>query len=154
MTILCLFSDNQRLIQANLSFKQSLKLGLKDIEILEEIGDLYYRHNEFDQSLIAYQHLVNINSEYADGLRKYAEVLEDPRCRNQNIDLAIDYLKKALHLTDGDQNKHLIAVRMEKLYKKMGRDNEIKEIQKYLDQDKQSGGLTDEEDDDDDGSLF
>jgi hypothetical protein len=42
---------------------------------------------------------------------------------------------------------------MEKLYKKMGRDGEIKEIQHYLDQDKKSIGSEDEENEDD-GSLF
>ena len=43
---------------------------------------------------------------------------------------------------------------MERLYRKMGRDAEIREIQQYLDQDKRSGMVSDEEDNDDDGSLF
>ena len=43
---------------------------------------------------------------------------------------------------------------MEKLYKKMGRDGEIKEIQMYLDRGETDGQLTDEDDDDDNGSLF
>ena len=55
---------------------------------------------------------------------------------------------------DGDANKNLVAIRMERLYKKMGRDNEIKEIEKYLNHDNRSGQLSDDEDGDDDGSLF
>lgn len=137
-----------------MSFKEALKLGLKDTQILEEIGDLYYQLNQHDQSLIAYHVLAEISPEYPDGLRKYAEVLEDPRCRNQNIDLAIIFFKQALQLTDGDLKKNAIAVKMEKLYKKMGRDNEIKEIQMYLDNDKTDGQMSDEEDEEDNGSLF
>lgn len=72
---------------------------------MEEIGDLYTSIEELDQALIAYQKLAEIAPGFADGLRKYAEVLEDPHSRNQNIDLAIDYYKQALTLTEGDQNK-------------------------------------------------
>jgi hypothetical protein len=43
---------------------------------------------------------------------------------------------------------------MERLYRKMGRDNEIKEIQQYLDHDKTDGQMSDEEDEEDNGSLF
>ena len=105
-----------------------MRLGLKDQDIVEEIGDLYTNIDELDQALIAYRKLAEISPQFADGLRKYAEVLEDPHGKNQNIDLAIDYYKQSLHLTLGDQNKQNIANKMEKLYRKMGRDNEIKEI--------------------------
>lgn len=93
MTILCLTTGAERLSQANMSFKEALRLGLKDQQILEEIGDLYLNLQDLDQGLVAYQYLVNFSPQYPDGLRKYAEVLEDPHCRNQNIDLAIDYFK-------------------------------------------------------------
>ena len=43
---------------------------------------------------------------------------------------------------------------MEKLYKKMGRDHEIKDIQQYLDHNKQDGLGSDEDDDSDNGSFF
>ena len=154
MAILCLTTGVERLPQANISFKEALKLGLKDQQTLEEIGDLYLNLQELDQALVAYQYLVNFSPEYPDGLRKYAEVLEDPHCRNQNIDLAIDYFKAALELTEGDINKNAIAVKMERLYRKMGRDNEIKDIQQYLDHDKTDGQMSDEEDEEDNGSLF
>ena len=42
--------------------------------------------------------------------------------------MAIEYYKKALNLIEGDNNKSNIAKKMEKLYKKMGRDHEIKDI--------------------------
>ena len=80
-------------------------MGLKDISILEEIGDLYHGLLELDQALIAYKMLATIDPEYPEGLKKYAEVLEDPRCRDQNIDRAIDYYKKCLNLINGDANK-------------------------------------------------
>ena len=63
-------------------FNEALKLQLKDKQILEEIGDLYHNLQDLDNSLIAYAHLCGLNPEYAEGLRKYAEVLEDPHCAN------------------------------------------------------------------------
>ena len=104
--------------------------------------------------MIAYENLTIINPDSTNGLRKYAEVLEDPRCRNQNIDRAIEYFERALNLTAGSQNKHDIAIKMEKLYRKMGRDNEIKNIQQYLDNDKDDGFLSEDEDEEDNGSFF
>lgn len=53
-------------------------MGLKDQEIIEEIGDLYSNIEELDQALIAYQKLAEIAPMFADGLRKFAEVLEGP----------------------------------------------------------------------------
>jgi len=98
--------------------------------------------------------LATIDSKYPEGLKKYAEVLEDQHCREQNIDLAIDFYKRTLNLIHGDANKNDIATRMERLYKKMGRDHEIRDIQQYLNQDRLSGQISDDEDNDDDGSLF
>jgi hypothetical protein len=46
-----------------------------------------------------------IAPKHPEGLKKYAEVLKDPKCRNQNIDLAIDIYKRTLKLIDGDSNK-------------------------------------------------
>ena len=98
--------------------------------------------------------LADIDSEYPEGLKKYAEVLEDPHCTHQNIDKAIVYYKMTLEVINGDANKNEIAVRKERLYKKMGRDHEIKDIQQYLNQDRLSGQISDTEEIDDDGSLF
>ena len=98
-----------------------------------------------------------ISPEYCDGLRKYAEILEDNHCSNQDNDLAIDNYKKCLDLIDENSNKNYktqIAVRLERLYRKMGRDEKIKEIQEYLEMDKGSDMISDDEDMDDDGSFF
>ena len=65
-----------------MTFNQAIKLNLEDGQIMEEIGDLYYELGELDQALIAYQQLVKISPNCADCQRKYAEVLEDPKCRN------------------------------------------------------------------------
>ena len=55
--------------------------------------------------MVAYQMLSVIAPKHPEGLKKYAEVLKDPKCRNQNIDLAIDIYKRTLKLIDGDSNK-------------------------------------------------
>ena len=48
MTILCLTVGAQRLIQANLCFKEAIDLGIRDALFIEEIGDLYQRIGELD----------------------------------------------------------------------------------------------------------
>ena len=113
MTLLCLTTGENRLVQANMSFIEAIKLGLKNQTIIEEVGDLYQGLGQRDQALIAYEQLAIISPDYAEGLKKYASVLENPRCNNQNIDKAIDIYKKALHLIDGVFNKHEIAKRLE-----------------------------------------
>ena len=113
MTLLCLTTGETRLIQANMSFIEAIKLGLKNQVIIEEVGDLYSILGQLDQALIAYEQLAVISPDYAEGLKKYASVLENPRCNNQSIDRAIDIYKKALHLIDGVLNKHEIAKRLE-----------------------------------------
>lgn len=152
MTVLCLTTGLERLPQANLSFNESIKLGLDKKEIMEEIGDLYAKLDQPDQALIAYHWLTTYNPEYAEGLQKYAQVLESP-CRNQNIDLALDIYKRAINLIDGDNNKHEIAKRMEFLYSKVGRMHEMKDIQQYLQPENGSGLGSDDDDINDDGSF-
>jgi len=96
--------------------------------------------------------LSKIAPEHPEGLKKYAQVLEDPKCRNQNIDLAIEVYKKTLKLIEGADNKASIASRTAGLLRKMGRDVP-NDVRQYLDQDRASGGGSDDEDNDDDGSF-
>ena len=51
MTILCLTIGKDRLVQAELCFKEALKTGLNDVEIMEEIGDLYVREGQLELSV-------------------------------------------------------------------------------------------------------
>jgi hypothetical protein len=48
MTILCLTTGASRIGQANYCFVESVKLGLDNIQIIEEIGDLYQNLAELD----------------------------------------------------------------------------------------------------------
>ena len=61
MTILCLTIGKDRLVQAELCFKEALKTGLNDVEIMEEIGDLYVREGQLELSVQAYTELVRID---------------------------------------------------------------------------------------------
>lgn len=76
--------------------------------------------------------LSEIAPSHPEGLKKYAEVLEDPKCRNQNIDLAISVYMKTLELIEGMDNKATIASRTANLLKKMGKDVPP-EVRKHLD---------------------
>jgi len=102
MSILCLTKGNSRINQANLCFKEATSLGLKDKLLIEEIGDLYFNLKQLDQAMTAYELLSRIAPKHPEGLKKYAEVLEDPSSRNQNIDLAIEVYRRTLKFIEGD----------------------------------------------------
>jgi len=55
MTILCLIVGKDRKRQAELCFQEALTTGLTDIEILEEIGDLYVKEGELDLAIESYK---------------------------------------------------------------------------------------------------
>ena len=69
---------------------------------------------------------------------------------SQDIEKAIDVYKQALELFEGINNKKAIARSMETLLKKIGREQQIRDIQMYLEQDRASDYLSDN---DDDGSF-
>jgi hypothetical protein len=54
MSILCLIIDKDRRVQAELCFREAIRMGLKDIEILEEIGDLYVKGNQYNLAIESY----------------------------------------------------------------------------------------------------
>lgn len=61
MAILCLIIGKDRKVQAELCFKEALRMGLKEIEILEEIGDLYVKEGQLDLAIMGYQQIVSID---------------------------------------------------------------------------------------------
>jgi hypothetical protein len=67
MSILCLHFGKDRKVQAELNLKEALRMGLQDIEILEEIGDLYFKDADFLMALQAYQQITIIDEKYGEG---------------------------------------------------------------------------------------
>jgi tetratricopeptide (TPR) repeat protein len=64
MTVLCLVGGKERQVQAELCFKEAISLGLKDTEILEEIGDLYIRSGDnmkFELAVSAFSKVIEID---------------------------------------------------------------------------------------------
>lgn len=43
MGVLCLTNGLTRRVQAGVCFREALRLGLSDVELLEELGDLYFK---------------------------------------------------------------------------------------------------------------
>lgn len=70
MTILCLTMGKERHVQAEACFKEAISLGLKDIDILEEIGDLYVLSGELvkkDLSILAFTNLTTFDPNHGEG---------------------------------------------------------------------------------------
>jgi hypothetical protein len=78
MTILCLTSSytGGRRVQAERCYKEARRLGLKDEEILEEIGDLYSKDQiTANLAIDAYSYLTSeVNQKHGEAFHKLADV--------------------------------------------------------------------------------
>ena len=132
MTILNLTASHSagRRVQAEKCYKEARRLGLKDQDILEEIGDLYSR-DEATVSLAidAYTHLTNVNPQNGEGWNKLADTLTV-------IDRskAIDAYKQAIELVEGEGIRSKIALTLQELLTAEGRYEEVEPFKKYLTQ--------------------
>mmetsp|Transcript_44413 Transcript_44413/g.43084 ORF Transcript_44413/g.43084 Transcript_44413/m.43084 type:complete len:121 (+) Transcript_44413:1726-2088(+) len=119
MCILCLNIGKERQVQAEMSFRESLKLGLDDIEILEEIGDLYMRNalqNKFDLSLMAFTKVTQIDPNHGEGWQKLGDVYTTVGLGDkEGKEKAIDAYKNAIELVEGENNKAKIALTLQEL---------------------------------------
>ena len=105
MAVLCLQNGHlSRKNQADLCFKEALRMGLKEVDLLEEIGDLYAREDVTVMSAIeSYRELVAQNPEYGEGWQKLGDTL----CRIQlgRANEAINAYKQAIQLVEGEGNR-------------------------------------------------
>lgn len=97
MCILCLNFNKDRRVQALLSFKEALRMGLKDTEILEEIGDLYFKEGELQLAIDAYKQVTINDPEYGEGWEKLADTYCSSNDKKQaERSSAIDAFKRAI----------------------------------------------------------
>eukprot|EP00347_Sterkiella_histriomuscorum_P008804 403343688 len=135
MTILCLYYGKDRRAQAEMCFKEAIQVGLKDIEILEEIGDLYAKENLLDLATESFKRLVEIDPKHGEGWQKLADVYCSNNQQKQSHNersLAIESYKKAIELVEGENNKSKIALTLKELLQNEGREEEIEPYRKYL----------------------
>lgn len=107
-------------------------MGLKDAELLEEIGDLYAREDATVQNAISsYRELVKLYPQNGEGWQK----LGDTICRVPLLgrtNEAIDGYKRAIELVEGEGNKQKIAMTLQELLITEGREQEIEPYRRYL----------------------
>ena len=48
-------------------------MGLKDIEILEEIGDLYMKDLQLELAILTYKKIIEIDPQYGEGWQKLGD---------------------------------------------------------------------------------
>ncbi|CDW74115.1 tetratricopeptide repeat protein [Stylonychia lemnae] len=132
MCILCLTVGKDRKFQAQICFREALKTGLNDTEILEEIGDLYVREGYYDQATESFAQLIKIDPKHGEGWQKLADVYCNNLKLNKERSNAIDAYKKAIELVEGENNKSKIALTLKELLQAENREDEIEPFRKYL----------------------
>jgi tetratricopeptide (TPR) repeat protein len=102
MAVLCLtFGASSRKVQANLCFKEALRLGLTDAELLEELGDLYQREDStINKAVLAYETLVKVKPSSGEAWQKLGDTLSATSPGH-----AIDCYKRAIERIDGEGNR-------------------------------------------------
>mmetsp|Transcript_36230 Transcript_36230/g.26880 ORF Transcript_36230/g.26880 Transcript_36230/m.26880 type:complete len:145 (+) Transcript_36230:1387-1821(+) len=137
MSILCLTVGAERQAQAELSFREALFLGLKDLEVLMEVGEMYLRtialDKRYELALLAFSTAVHIDQTLGEGWQKMGDVhttvgLGDVDCKEK----AVQAYMKAIELVEGENNKGKIALTLQELLTSLDREEEIEPYRKYL----------------------
>ncbi|GMH65174.1 hypothetical protein TL16_g04134 [Triparma laevis f. inornata] len=112
--IVCL-KMGERLQEANEGLKQCLSLGLSDLSVLREMGDLFVEIDEMVQAEAVWRRTVEVKGGVEFGLRlsKCLEAQREFEKALKNYDLVVGVGGKGLHLVEQERAK---------LVKKMGKD--------------------------------
>ena len=108
-------------------------MGLKEIVILEEIGDLYFKEGELQLAIDAFRQVTLIDPKNGDGWEKLGDTCLAQNDKKQpNRKEAIIALKEAIELVGGETRKGNIALTLKEILESEGREDEIEPYRKYL----------------------
>lgn len=114
-----------------------MQIGLKDSEILEEIGDLYVKEGVLELATQSYKRIIEIDPKHGESWQKLGDVYcSTQKAATQGAESdkskAIEAYKKAIELIEGENNKSKIALTLKELLQLEGREEEVEPYRKYL----------------------
>jgi tetratricopeptide (TPR) repeat protein len=115
--------------QAEFCLLRALKLGISNDSLLEEIGDIYADRKPLT-AIVCFDRATQVNTIRGELYQKYGNLMlmhkKDKKPR------AIELLKKALELIEGDHNKSHIALVLQEALKEEGRHKEAEEVAQFI----------------------
>lgn len=115
--------------QAEFCLLRALKLGISNDSLLEEIGDIYADRSPLT-AIVCFDRATQVNTTRGELYQKYGNLMlmhkKDKKPR------AIELLKRALELIEGDHNKSHIALVLQEALKEEGRHKEAEEVAQFI----------------------
>ena len=105
MTIFCI--DIHRNEEAIECMNELIKMKFNDIELLNEIAQLFFKNNDFVIACNLYKRIININNNYIDAYIKLAEIYF-MKFGDDKKKESIEILKKALEISTDEKEKYSI----------------------------------------------
>ncbi|GMH61881.1 hypothetical protein TrST_g1056 [Triparma strigata] len=115
--IVCL-KKGERLQEANEGLKQALGLGLGDLDILREMGDLFVEIDEMVQAEAVWRRAVEVEQGGVEFGLRLSKCLEAQR----EFEAALENYDSVVSGNGGGKGVHLVEQERAKLVKKMGKD--------------------------------
>ena len=130
LTMLCLL-NGQRQLQAMQSLREAFKLRLANSQLLEEIGQLYFKLQIYNVAQECYEIAVQQSPQNGLLWAKLGDTCLNIEGKKED---GIDCFKNAFEYTDGENNKEKIAQTLYDLLSEEGREKEVNdlELDKYL----------------------
>ena len=85
-------------------------MGLNDVEIFEELGDLFVHENQFGLAVECFEWVVKLEKNNGEGWKKLGDVHCNSENKTSERDLAIEAYKHAINYIDGETNKSKVAL--------------------------------------------
>eukprot|EP01022_Parablepharisma_sp_SALTPOND_P011618 TRINITY_DN1488_c0_g1_i1.p1 TRINITY_DN1488_c0_g1~~TRINITY_DN1488_c0_g1_i1.p1 ORF type:complete len:981 (+),score=184.79 TRINITY_DN1488_c0_g1_i1:3966-6908(+) len=111
ITIMCLMSG-KRNVQAEQTLSEAFRLSLRNVEILEEIGDNYFHLGEYKKAAECFERAVRIEPQNGELLVKLGDCYINLEGYKRN---AVECYEEAMEYAEGEANKGKIAITLQEL---------------------------------------
>jgi len=130
--LLCLKYGSQRVTQARFCLKNALSLGIKDVDLISQIGELLEKSRMFTEVMQIYSIVPKIDPKNGEILEKLGYLYCNEENPLKDREASVECLKKAVELVKGENNKTNIVQTLQALLISLNREFELNQYLKYL----------------------
>ena len=141
--LLCLKYGSQRITQARFCLNNAVQLGIREVDLISQIGELLEQSNMFTEVMQIYSLVPSIDPNNGEILERLGYLYCNEENPLKDKDASVDCLKKAVELVKGETNKTNIVQTLQALLLSMNREFELNPYLKYL---PDAGGIENQDD--------